>query len=86
MSAFDFVTGFIEGYTEEGIIGGLREGVTKVFGNLIGAPLDKLKSGVAFILRKLGFDESADALKSFSFKDILMENYSCTIQTTTKSC
>ena len=73
MSAFDFVTGFIEGYTEEGIIGGLREGVTKVFGNLIGAPLDLLKSGVAFILRKLGFDESADALKKFSFKDLIMK-------------
>ena len=73
MSAFDFVTGFIEGYTEEGIIGGLREGVAKVFGNLIGAPLDLLKSGVAFILRKLGFDESADALKKFSFKDLIMK-------------
>ena len=34
MSAFDFVTGFKEGYTEEGIIGGLRAN-GKVFGNLI---------------------------------------------------
>ena len=73
MSAFDFVTGFIEGYSVDGIIGGLREGVAKVFGNLIGAPLDLLKSGVAWVLKQFGFDESSEALKKFSFKDLIMD-------------
>jgi len=73
MSAFDFVTGFMEGYKEDGIIGGLREGVAKLFGNLIGAPLDLLKSGVAWVLKQFGFDESSEALKKFSFKDLIMD-------------
>ena len=49
-------------------------------------PLDLLKSGVAFILRKLGFDESADALKKFSFKDLITDIVRAPFKLTTKSC
>ena len=73
MSAFDFVTGFMEGYKKDGIIGGLRDGVSKLFANLIGAPLNLLKDAVSWVLKKLGFDESAKALDSFDFKKIITD-------------
>lgn len=73
MSAFDFVTGFMEGYKEDGIIGGLRDGVSKLFANLIGAPLNMLKDAAAWVLRQFGFNESAEELKKFDFKKIITD-------------
>ena len=73
MSAFDFVTGFMEGYKKDGIIGGLRDGVSKLFANLIGAPLNLLKDAVSWVLKKLGFDEAAGALDKFDFKKIITD-------------
>ncbi len=73
MSAFDFVTGFMEGYKKDGIIGGLRDGVSKLFANLIGAPLNLLKDGVAWVLKQFGFNESAEELKKFDFKKIITD-------------
>jgi hypothetical protein len=73
MTVFDFVTGFMEGYKEDGIIGGIREGVAKVFGNLIGWPLNMLKSGVAWILEKFGFTELSTKLGEMDFKQIVMD-------------
>ena len=55
MSAFDFITGFMKGYKEGGILGGLKEGLSKLFKGLIGMPLDLLKKGVAWILGVFGF-------------------------------
>ena len=40
---------------------------------MIGMPLDLLKDGVAWILEKFGFDDSADALKSFSFSKLISD-------------
>lgn len=73
MSAFDFITGFIDGFKIDGIMGGLEAGLAKLFGNLIGIPLDLLKQGVAFILGKFGFDEVAESLKTFSFKNLIQK-------------
>ena len=73
MGAFDFITGFIDGYKEGGIMSGLEGGFTKLFVNLIGMPLDLLKDGVAWILKKFGFDESSAALKSFSFSKLISD-------------
>lgn len=79
MSAFDFITGFIDGFKEsEGnnivskFIDGVGGGLSKLVGNLIGIPLDLLKSGVSWILGKLGFDGAVKFLEGFSFKDLLM--------------
>lgn len=71
MSAFDFITGFMSGYKEDGILGGLEGGLTKLFGNLIGMPLDLLKSAVGWIAGVFGFDGVKSALESFSFKDLI---------------
>ena len=73
MSAFDFVTGFMEGYKKDGIIGGLRDGVSKLFANLIGAPLNMLKDAAAWVLKQFGFDESSEAVKKFDFKKIITD-------------
>jgi hypothetical protein len=71
MSAFDFITGFMDGYEEGGILGGLEGGLTKLFGNLIGMPLDLLKNAIGWIAGVFGFDGVEKALASFSFKDLI---------------
>ena len=79
MSAFDLITGFIDGFKEsEGnnivskFIDGVGGGLSKLIGNLIGIPLDLLKSGVSWIMGKLGFDGAVKFLEGFSFKELLM--------------
>ena len=70
MEAFNFITGFMKGYEEGGVIGGLEQGVTDVFNSLIGWPLDMLKSGVSWILGAFGFEEAEKALDAFSFQKL----------------
>ena len=71
MSAFDFVTGFMDGFKEDGIMGGLEGGLSKLLQGLIGMPLDLLKDGVSWILGKFGMDQAAETLDSFSFSDLI---------------
>lgn len=73
MTAFDTVKGAIAGFEEEGFLGGLTGAFEGLFNSLIGAPLDLLKDAVAWVLSKMGFDDSADALKAFSFSDIITD-------------
>jgi len=70
MGAVSFITGFIDGFKEEGIIGGLQEGIKNLFDNLVAAPLDLLKDGVAWILGKMGFENAAETVGAFSFSDL----------------
>ena len=83
MGAFDFITGFIDGFKEsEGnnivskFIDGVGGGLSKLIGNLIGIPLDLLKSGVSFIVGMLGFDQAEKVLDSFSFTDLIKNGIS----------
>ena len=78
IGAFDLITGFIDGWKEsEGknvysrFVEGVGGALSKLIGNLIGIPLDLLKSGVAFIAGKLGFENAEETLNSFSFADII---------------
>ena len=73
MEAFNFVTGFMDGYEEGGVIGGLEQGVTDVFNSVIGWPLDMIKSGVSWILGAFGFEDAEKALDAFSFQDMFTE-------------
>ena len=73
MEAFNFVTGFMEGFKKDGIIGGIREGVKSVFNSLVAFPLDLLKSGVSWIAGKLGFTEVEKTLDEFSFKELFTD-------------
>ena len=68
MSLFDFVTGFMEGYKKDGIMGGFKIGITKLFNGLVSMPLDLLKDLLSWALSKLGFENASEALDKFSFK------------------
>ena len=70
ITAWDTVKGFLEGFEEEGIVGGIKGAVTGFFNSLIFAPLDLLKQASAFVLNKLGFENAANFLNSFSFQDL----------------
>jgi hypothetical protein len=69
MTVWDTVKGAMAGYEEGGIVGAISGAAKALINSLITVPLDMLKKGVAWILTKFGFDEEADALKSFSFTD-----------------
>jgi len=77
MSAWDAITGFIDGFKNtqgdlgDKIIGGLKAGFSKVVDGLVGGLLDLLKNAVSWIAGKLGFSNVQKALDSFSFSDIL---------------
>ena len=94
---FDTIKGFYNGFfgkdLEEGeeipdtflekFVAGIKGGITGLVNSLIGAPLDLLKNGIAFILGKLGFDESSEALKNFSFKELFSDIISTVFSTIT---
>ena len=84
---FDTVKGFYRGFfgldLEEGdtvpdtflekFVAGIKGGITGLVNSIIGAPLDLLTNGVAFVLGKMGFDETSEVLKNFSFKDLFAD-------------
>jgi hypothetical protein len=72
MGIFDGIKGAMAGAQEEGILGGILGAVGGIFGGLIGMPLDLLKSAVAWIAGKMGFENVEETLKSFSFKDMFL--------------
>jgi hypothetical protein len=77
---FDFVSGFIEGFSSKGeddtrgtmekIFDGLVGGITKMIKGIFIVPLDLLKDGVSWIAGKMGFEEFSKVLDSFSFTDL----------------
>ena len=67
MSAFDAVTGFMDGYKTGGILGGIQGAITKVFNGLVAMPLNLLKDLLAFVLGIFGFDNAKAALNKFDF-------------------
>ena len=78
MSVVDGVKGFIKSFQDsdgESMLGRITDGLFgalgEIVGNLVGIPLDLLKGAVAWIAGKFGLDNVEDALKSFSFKDII---------------
>ena len=73
MGIFDFVTGFMKGKEEGGILEGFKQGTIKLIDGLIAMPLDFLKDGLAWILKFFNFDEEAEAVKSFSFSKLFSD-------------
>lgn len=77
MTVYDTVKGAIEGFVDdEGNIGSkvistIAGGIKGLVNSVIGIPLDLIKSVAAWALGKFGFNESAEALKSFSFMEII---------------
>ena len=79
MGIWDTITGAMDGFTNQDgdigskIIAGITGGLAGLINSVIGIPLDLLKDGIAWLLKKMGFDESAEALKSFSFAQIITD-------------
>ena len=70
MTVWDTVKGMIEGYEKGGIVGAISGAVTGFFNSLIFGPLDMLKSAVAWVLGKFGFENAEKELNSFSFSEM----------------
>ena len=71
---FKSISAAVGKFSETGdIAAALETGISELFGRVIGAPLDLLKSAVSWILGKFGFDEAESFLDSFSFTDIIQE-------------
>ena len=73
MGAVEAVKSFMS--TEGSFMEKFMAGIGGFVGEILGAPLDLLKGAVAWILSKLGFSESADALSSFSFKQLIKDMF-----------
>ena len=76
---FDFIKGFFDGFRKtadetrsfgQRILDGIGEGILQIIRGFLTIPLDLLKDGVAFIIGKLGFSATADAMKDFSFTEL----------------
>ena len=70
IGTFATVEGFIKGYEEGGILGGLEGAVKGFFGAIVAAPLDLVREAAAWIAMQLGFAKVSTFLKSFSFAAI----------------
>ena len=70
----DIFKGFGKGEEEfGGVIGGIIGSIRELLIGFIGLPLDLLKKGVAFILEKMGFEDMAEKLESFSFAELISD-------------
>jgi len=77
MTAVDAIKGSIDGFTKQeggliskvfaGVIGGIKGAVV----GLVGIPLDLLKSGIAWVAGKLGFENFSETLASFSIAELI---------------
>jgi len=67
MGIIDAVKGFMEGFSEEGIVGGLYGAYEGVLTGLIAIPLDLVKGMISWVAEKLGFEGVSEKLDSFSF-------------------
>ena len=63
MSVFDGVTGFIKGFKEDGIFGGIKEAVIGVVDGFVGGLIRMVTGAFAFLLELIGLDNFAASLK-----------------------
>ena len=75
-SIIDAITGFVEGYKDQGFLDGIFTAIGKVLGGLVGLPLDFIKNLFAFTAGALGFEKLAEGLRAFSFKDLIVDFFS----------
>lgn len=68
---YDFVSGFVNEFKQsESILNSLTNATVELFKGFVTYPLDLLKDITSWIAEKLGFDNFAKTLDSFSFTDM----------------
>ena len=70
IAAFTAVEGFLKGYEENGLIGGIEGAVKGLIGELVAKPLDLVRELAAWLARQFGFAKVSAFLQSFSFVGI----------------
>lgn len=75
MGVVDAIKGAVEGFKQEGFLGGILGIIGGLARGLIGMPLDLLKSGISWIAGKLGFENFSNMLDSFSFGDMIFNMF-----------
>lgn len=75
MAAWSGVKGFIEGYQEDGIIGGIQGAVEEMFNTLIAAPLQLIADATGWLLGKLGWEEGKKVFEKFNFQEFFSGFY-----------
>ena len=70
IGAFAAVEGFLKGYEENGLIGGIEGAVKGLIGELVAKPLDLVRELAAWLARQFGFAKVSAFLQSFSFVEI----------------
>jgi len=73
ITIYDTVMGALDGYKKDGIFGAIKGAFSGLINSIIGGVLDLLKDGVSWVLNLLGFENTAKALESFSFQDIITQ-------------
>jgi len=71
LTLFDTIKGAIEGFKEEGIIGGIKGALSGFLASVVGVPLDLLKNLLSWLAEKLGFENVSKTLDSFNFVDLI---------------
>lgn len=69
MGLIDGIGGFMTGFKEEGILGGIKGAIVGVVNGLVGFLVDIPVKGLGYVAGWLGFENVAEVLKNFSFKD-----------------
>ena len=70
-SVFDGVTAFMN--TEGDILDKAMAGIGAALADFFGAPLDLLKSIISWTMSKMGFENAAEVLESFSFETLISD-------------
>lgn len=70
IATFETVRGFLKGYEEDGILGGLEGAVKALVDELVAKPLDLLKDVVSWLADRLGLGIVSKMLNDFSFSDL----------------
>jgi hypothetical protein len=70
MGIFDTVSGAIDGFKKEGVLGAIQGGITGLINGVFMSFFDLIKNGISWILEKIGFKDAAKFLDSFTFSDL----------------
>ena len=62
---FDFVKGFIKGFSEDGFVGGLKEGFLELMRGIFTKPIDLLTKGISYLAGFFGFDSIKATIDEF---------------------